>query len=163
MGKPHFNTKRNSKRNRGDNMVEFAIILPFFFLLMFGILDLGHLYWVQVTLENAVRQAGRFAVTGRSLPTMTRVASIKAIAEKAAPGFNLDPSQIIITSQLGGSSSTNSASAGGLPGDTVNISVTTHLGLFTPMIGRYFGQNGVDTFTVATTFRNERFPAGETQ
>jgi hypothetical protein len=45
----------------------------------------------------------------------------------------------------------------------VNISVTTHLKLFTPMMARYFGQNGVDTFTVATTFRNERFPYSQTQ
>ena len=142
-------------------MVEFAIILPFFFLLMFGILDLGHLYWVQVTLENAVRQAGRFAVTGRSLPTLSRVDSIKTVAQHAAPGFDLSP--IVITSQLGGTSAgTNNPNAGGFPGDTVNISVTTHLKLFTPMMARYYGKNGVDTFTVATTFRNERFPYSQT-
>jgi Flp pilus assembly protein TadG len=161
MSKRHCYARRNSKGKRGEGLVEFAIVLPFFFLLMFGILDMGHLYFVQVTLENAVRQAGRFAVTGRSLPGLSRVASIETIAQNAAPG--LDLTKIIITSS--GATSTGgvgNAASGGLPGEDVTISLKTHLTLFTNLMGHFYGTNDVDTFTVATTFRNERFPYSQT-
>ena len=150
--------RRKFKGPRGEGLVEFAVVLPLFFLLMFGILDMGHLYWVQVTLENAVRQAGRYAVTGQKMPGETRLSSIVKVAQKAAPGMDL--TQILITSGEGGSSvsSNGTPSAAGLPGDTVTISLTTHLTLFTNLMGHFYGTNDVDTFTEAVTFRNERFP-----
>ena len=112
---------RSSRLSRGEGLVEFAVVLPLFFLLMFGIIDMGHLYFVQVTLENAVRQAGRFAVTGATLPGQSsRVASIKLVAQNAAPGVDL--SNIIISSSGGSSTGGvgNLASAG-FPGDNVTI------------------------------------------
>ena len=158
MGKHYSRARRNFKGNRGEGLVEFALVVPLFFLLIFGILDMGHLYFVKVTLENAVGQAGRYAFTGQSLTGQTRLSSIVQVAQKAAPG--LDLSQILISSDLGGSSvsSNGTPTAGGLPGDTVTISLTTHLKLFTNMLGHFYGTNDVDTFTVSTTFRNERFP-----
>jgi len=162
MGKRHSNVRRNSKGKRGEGLVEFAIVLPLFFLLMFGILDMGHLYFVQVTLENAVRQAGRYAVTGQSMPGMSRVASIRATAQNAAPG--LDLTKIIISSSGGSSTGgVGNANSGGLPGDDVTISLTTHLTLFTNLMGHYYGKNQVDTFSESVTFRNERFPYNLTQ
>ncbi len=157
----HTKVRRRAKVTRGEGLVEFAVVLPLFFLLMFGIIDMGHLYFVQVTLENAVRQAGRYAVTGQKMPGLTRVASIEAIAQNAAPG--LDLTKIIISSS--GNSSTGgvgNADSGGLPGENVTISLTTHLTLFTNLMGHYYGTNDVDTFSESVTFRNERFPYNQT-
>jgi Flp pilus assembly protein TadG len=152
---PH--KRRRFRLNRGEGLVEFAVVLPLFFLLMFGILDMGHLWFVQVTLENAVRQAGRYAVTGASMPGLTRLASIVTVAKNSAPG--LDVSQIVISSAEGASVSSNgTATAAGLPGENVKISLTTHLTLFTNLMGHFYGTNDVDNFTVSTTFRNEQFP-----
>ena len=92
---------RQLRKNQGQGLVEFAIVVPLFFLLVFAVLDLGRYYFVKITIENAVRQAGRFAVTGQSLSNMTRVASIKQVAQNSAPG--LDLTQIIVSSTLGGS------------------------------------------------------------
>jgi Flp pilus assembly protein TadG len=155
--------RRRLKGTRGHGLVEFAIVVPLFFLLMFGIIDMGHLYFVQVTLENAMRQAGRYAVTGASMPGMSRLASIVTVAKNSAPG--LDISNIVISSPLGGSSvsSNGTTSAAGLPGENVTISLTTHLTLFTNLMGHYYGTNDVDTFTVSTTFRNEQFPYSQRQ
>lgn len=163
--------RRKFKGPRGEGLVEFAVVLPLFFLLMFGIIDLGHLYFVQVTLENAIRQAGRYAVTGQHLPdpnnsgkTLSRVASIKQVAQNSAPG--LDLTQILISSKQGGqwqgSDTTTNLNAAGLPGDTVTISLTTHLTLFTNLMGHFYGTNDVDTFSESVTFRNERFPYNQT-
>jgi Flp pilus assembly protein TadG len=162
MGKRHSSARRNSKGKQGEGLVEFAVVLPLFFLLMFGILDMGHLYFVQVTLENAVRQAGRYAVTGQKFPGMTRVASIQQVAKNSAPG--LDVTKVIISSSSGSATGgVGSVDSAGLPGQNVTISLTTHLTLFTPMMGHYYGTNSVDTFSESVTFRNEQFPYSQVQ
>jgi len=153
----------NVSSRRGQSMVEFAMVAPLFFLLVFGIIDFGRVFFVQITLQNAMRQAGRFAVTGNRLTDpvtsqpMSRVNSIIEVAKKAATG--LDVTNIQISSANGGN--TGAARAGG-PRDTVTISMTTNLRLITPMIGRFFGPNGIYTFTVRTTFLNEPFASTST-
>lgn len=133
-------------------MVEFAMVVPLFFLLIFGMIDIGRLFFVQVTLQNAMRQAGRYAVTGNNMANQTRVQSIVQTARQAAVGID------VTSIQINGLNPTNTNASAGGPGAMVTISMTSSLQLFTPMIGRFFGTNGVYSFTVSTTFRNERFP-----
>lgn len=147
---------------RGQTIVEFALVAPLFFLLIFGVIDFGRLFYTQMTLQHALREAGRFAVTGRRLPgndpntgqLYTRIGSIQRIAENAATGLSV--TSIAISSLNGGA-----GSAGG-PGDTMTVSLTTQLKLITPLIGRYFGPDGTYTFTVNTTFKNEPFDPSQT-
>ncbi len=140
------------RSRRGQSLVEFALVAPLFFLLVFGITDFGRLFFTQETLQFALREAGRYAVTGQHMSqggtNITRVASIKAIAQQKAIG--IDVSNISISS--GGVSG-----FAGNPGDTVVVSLTTNLKLITPMIGRFFGPSQTYTFTVQTSFRNEPF------
>jgi Flp pilus assembly protein TadG len=138
-----------------------AIIAPLFFLLMFGILDFGRLFFTQLTLQHAMREAGRFGVTGRKLDDpqnpssqLSRVASIKYKVQQVSAGLAINPQQIRILPV--GSASDAPDSAGG-PGQTFTISLTYNLQLITPMIGSFFGPDGIYTFTVRTTFRNEPF------
>ncbi len=134
------------------------MVAPLFFLLVFGITDFGRLFFTQETLQFALREAGRYAVTGQHMPNpdtsvggnLTRVASIRAVAQQNAIGIITDPNQIMISS--GGVNN-----FAGNPGDTVVVSLTTQLKLITPMIGRFFGPNQTYTFTVQTSFRNEPF------
>ncbi len=144
----------------GTSLLEFAFIAPMFLLLLFGTVDFAHLFWVEFTLQNAIRQAGRYAVTGNHLPdpnhagqNLSRVASILQVARQTAVG--LDVSNLQISSVTGGS-----GSAGG-PGDTLTISLTTNLPLITPIVARFF-TNGVYTFTVSVTMKNEPFPPSDT-
>jgi Flp pilus assembly protein TadG len=148
-----------TRSKSGQAMIEFAMVAPLFFLLVFGIIDFGRLFFTQMTLQHALREAGRFAVTGRHLQDsngqdITRVNSIIQTARNAAAG--LDVNSISISSTQGGSNS-----AGG-PGDTVTVALTTSLRLITPLIGRYVGNNGLYTFSVRTTFKNEPFPSSQT-
>jgi hypothetical protein len=140
---------------KGQSLVEFAVVALLFFLLVFSILDFGRLFFVQMALQDAVREAGRFAVTGNKLPdpkdpkkTLSRVESIILTAQQEAPG--LDIKDIKISCRNGGN-----GSAGG-PGDTVTISVTDDLQLVTPIIGQFFDK-GVYRFTVSVSFKNEPF------
>jgi Flp pilus assembly protein TadG len=143
----------------GQTMVEFAIVAPLFFFLVFAVLDFGRMFFLQMNVQQAVEEAGRFASTGNHLPdpnnpqqNLSRVSSIIATAQQAA----LVPiSSVQISSLVGGV-----GSAGG-PGDTVTISFTSNLPLMTPIIAQLF-PNGEYTFTSSTTFKNEPFPPGET-
>src|SRR5882724_8567455 len=87
----------------GQSLVEFALVAPLFFLLVFGITDFGRLFFTQETLQFALREAGRYAVTGQHQAdpknpgsNLSRVASIKAIAAQKAIG--IDVSKISISS-----------------------------------------------------------------
>lgn len=150
------------RAHRGQSLVEFAMVVPLFFVLLFGMIDIGRVFYAQMTLQNAMRQAGRYAVTGNHLTqgtnVLARAQSIAQVAQQAAVGLVLDVASI----QINGQSSTNATANTGGPSGTVTISMTTRLQLITPLIGRFFGPNGVYTFTVSTTFRNEPFPASQT-
>lgn len=140
--------------------MEFALVAPMFFLLFFAVFDFARMFYVQMTLQNAVRQAGRYAITGNHVPdpqnhgqNLSRVNSIISVAQQAAGGLSVSGIQISSTS--GGSSS-----AGG-PGDIVTISLTSQLQLMTPIVSTFF-PNGAYTFTVSVSFKNEPFPPSNT-
>lgn len=54
--------KRNHHLNRGVATVEFAIIAMLFFILLFGILEFGRLFYVFNTVQEVTRRAAREAV-----------------------------------------------------------------------------------------------------
>ncbi len=140
--------------------MEFALTAVVMFSVLFGCFEFAGLMYGQITLQNAVREAGRYAMTGNHLPdpnhagqNLSRTASITKVAQQAAMG--LDVSNIQISSLLGG------ANNAGAPGDTVTISLTANLPLMTALIGQYFA-HGTYTTTVSASFRNEPFSPGNT-
>src|SRR5271163_2778992 len=148
------------RSERGQAMLEYAMVAPIFFFLICGVMDFSRMFFAQMTLQDAILEAGRFASTGNHLPdpnnpqnNLSRVASIDAVAQQYAVGFNV--SNLQVSSLNGGA-----GSAGG-PGDTVTVTLTTNLTLMTPMIGRLF-PNGAYTFTSSVSFKNEPFPPGDT-
>src|ERR1700759_1551357 len=152
--------KRLRARDDGGATMEFAVVATLLFTIILGCFEFACLMYGQITLQNAVREAGRYAMTGNHKPdpnhpgqNLSRTASITQVARQAAMG--LDVSNIQISSVLGGANN-----AGG-PGDTVTISLTANLPLMTALIGQYF-THGTYTSTVSATFRNEPFPPGNT-
>ena len=144
----------------GQAMAEFLLVAPLFFFLIFSVFDFARLFFVQMEVDNAVMEAGRFASTGNHLPDpnnpgqyLSRVNSIIATLQQAA--YGQQTSNIQISSLRGGN-----GSAGG-PGDTVTLSVTSKLKLMTPMVALGF-PNGTYTFVSTTSFKNEPFPPGNT-
>lgn len=49
------------RREKGQSLVEFAILLPFLVLLLSGLLDLGRIFYVQVTLRDAASEGVTYA------------------------------------------------------------------------------------------------------
>ena len=53
---------KRRERSRGQALVEFAIILPVFFLVVAGMFDLGLGVYSDLTLVNAAREGARLGV-----------------------------------------------------------------------------------------------------
>lgn len=51
-----------ARRRNGQSLVEFAVVLPIFLLVLAGILDFGLALYSQMTIINASREGARFGV-----------------------------------------------------------------------------------------------------
>ena len=70
------------KRDEGQDLVEFALVAPLLFLLLFGIMEFGVAVWRYNTVANAAREGARAAI-------MFGMANRESSAEKAAcPGVS---------------------------------------------------------------------------
>jgi Flp pilus assembly protein TadG len=87
--------KTNLRGSRAQSMVEFAVLAPIFFLLLFGTIDLGRAIYIYNSISDAAREGARaaiprevagFATPGSVVPT--------AVNSKLGGGFVLtvDPS-----------------------------------------------------------------------
>lgn len=81
---PSENRKR---RQTGAEVVEFGLTCLPLFGFIFLILDVSWMIFAQVTLQSAVRQGVRYAVTGQTMSGMGQDASIKTVVQRAAVGF----------------------------------------------------------------------------
>ncbi len=74
----------------GATAIEYAIVLPALLLLLLGTVDVGRVFWVQVTLDRAVQAAARCAAVNANLCATT--AQIQAYAASQAFGMTIAPS-----------------------------------------------------------------------
>ena len=54
-----MNEKKTKRRNNGSAIVEFALVLPFFILLVVGIVEFSRVLMVQQVITNAAREGAR--------------------------------------------------------------------------------------------------------
>lgn len=54
--------KKRLKGEKGQAMVEFALILPILLLIICGIIDFGWMFYNQLSIDNACREGARYAV-----------------------------------------------------------------------------------------------------
>ena len=60
---PSRSQRRALRRWRGQALVEFALVIPVFMLILGGVIQFGIYFWDQNTLNQIVRDAGRYAAT----------------------------------------------------------------------------------------------------
>jgi len=63
-----------SRHRRGAAMVEFAVVVPVFLLLVFGMIEYGRMVMVQQILTNAAREGARVGVLDGSTQTKVNTA-----------------------------------------------------------------------------------------
>jgi TadE-like protein len=82
------NLHRKSSRSRGQELVEFAIVLPLLLLIVFGVLDLGRLFHALITITNAAREGARYGII---YPDDLTGIDFVTRREAQSSGISLDP------------------------------------------------------------------------
>jgi CO/xanthine dehydrogenase Mo-binding subunit len=72
--------KRLGQHVRGQSMVEAALILPVFLLVLVGIFDVGRLVYAYHTVNNAAREGGRQAIVDQTSPHIQARAAQHSVA-----------------------------------------------------------------------------------
>lgn len=78
---------RRSTRKRGQAMVEFAMVLPLFMLVLSGIADFGFALYQRMTVINAAREGARAAAMVSDHATIVTTATGAAQAAAAQGGI----------------------------------------------------------------------------
>ncbi len=135
---------------RGQTMIEFAMVIPIVALLFMGIFDFSRFFYTQLTLQHAIHEAARFAVTGGALDDaqgnkMTRAESIRSVITREATALDLDVNRLVIDPADGGG-----------PSEVVTVTGNFEFQFVTPGVSTFF-PNGKYDFTVATAMKNEPF------
>jgi Flp pilus assembly protein TadG len=84
-------SSRRSNRRRGQAMVEFALVIPIFMLVLSGILDFGFALFSRMTVINAARDGARAAIMVEpgGYGTIPLVAQTNAVASAAQGGLTV--------------------------------------------------------------------------
>lgn len=80
---------RKSLADRGAAAVEFALVLPLFLVLVFGIVEFGRGYHTKTTLTHAAREGARVAALNIGDPVQA--------ARQAAPSLNQGLLQVSVS------------------------------------------------------------------
>jgi len=166
-----------SRRTRGASAVEFALVMPLFFLLLFGIVDFGWYFFNQHTIQYATREGTRLALVGVTLPNpdynpdvpgsnpmLSREDSIESkIREEASVALspaNLSNLQIDIypvKSDYSDPVDWDTADPdAGTGGQYMRVRVRYNYQFLTPLIGNLFPP-GVKEMSAEALYRNENF------
>lgn len=57
-------TRRLGKEEHGQALVEMALVLPLFLLLLFGVIEMGRIGYAYISVSNAAGAGGRMATIG---------------------------------------------------------------------------------------------------
>jgi Flp pilus assembly protein TadG len=79
--------RRRRARQRGNAMLEGALALPPLLMLLFATIDFSIAILVKNTVQSAVREGVRYAVTGQTAGGLGQDESIRTVVENNSLGF----------------------------------------------------------------------------
>lgn len=150
------------RRQGGSAAVEMALIAPVVMLLVFAILEFSLLFFTTLSMQYAVREGARYGVTGRvdkdpaTANQQRYLAVVQTIKDSSAGMYNTVSPVITVNGTTYANTNAYSNTMFGGPGDIVVIRLDCSWKLATPLIGAFF-KNGVFTFSVAATMKNEAY------
>jgi len=149
---------RRRRVSRGQSLVEFALVLPLLLVFLAAVLDLGRIFYANISLLNAAREGAFQAAktpdsyqAGQPCNTTTNLIVCRVQLESKDSLVQVATSDITV-----------SCSAFGCPkaqGSTVTVGVSGSFTLITPLLGFLFGGQTIPIDATATT-QIEYFPTG---
>jgi TadE-like protein len=123
-------------RTRGQSLVEFALILPVFALLFAATLDLGRLFYAQITLTNSAREGAFEAARD---PSQFTGGACDPDTNKVVCRVILESNQSFVEVAHNDISMSCAPSCGQAIGNTVTIRVDGRFTFVTPLLAPFFG------------------------
>jgi hypothetical protein len=142
---------------QGQSLVEFALLLPVFVLFFAATLDLGRLFYAQITLTNAAREGAFQAAQtpesyqgGQPCDPATNLVVCRVALESRNSFVNVDPADIQM-----------SCSPAGCPeqlGSVATVEVSGEFTLVTPILAPFFGGSQTIDLRARATAQREYVP-----
>ena len=94
--------RRFLRRDRGAAIIEFALVVPIFFLIVLGIMTFSRAYQRLNTLSTSLREGARLAATLPLPYTTVNIDAIKAATRNfsSAYGYPIDTSRVTVTTGI---------------------------------------------------------------
>lgn len=152
------------RESKGQAVVEFTFAFILFFTMFMSIVEFSHLFYTKLTLQHALREAGRYMITGRvakDIKSGKQISRDQAVLNVFCG--NLTASAIACPT-LGAKSNFKfvcldaaCTQDGGGPDQTVMVTGTFRKQPLFPFFRPFFSNQGV-AIEVSATWRNEPFP-----
>jgi len=97
------------KNERGQALVEFALLLPFLMLLVIGVVEMGRAWNVKQVITDAAREGARVAVVAN--PAIISTAQVDSVVKAYTARAGVDSAQVTITYPLGFKTGTGNITA----------------------------------------------------
>lgn len=159
-------SERNRRRS-GNAILEGAFTILPTFALIFAFVDFGLVLFRWTTLQNAVREGCRYAITYQTATGLNQDASIEAVVQQFAMGLvtTSDVPQHIFVNYYAPTNLTTAipyASGGNVPGNVVEVSVqNVSWGWIAPLSGTFVGNTRSPiTIAVYSSDIMNGYPAG---
>lgn len=165
------------RRESGSALIEFALIAPVFFLLLFAIMEIGIIFFAQSTLQTGANDVARLVRTGQVQgQSMTQAAVRARVCADIAPLIPCDGNlsidvesfssfgSVTFTGPLNadGTMKTMNAFSNGNACDVVLVRVFYAWTVFTPVLTPFLTNMAGNKHLLysAASFRNEPFSTG---
>ncbi len=140
-------------RSRGQALVELALILPVLLVLFASALDLGRMFYSQITIANAAKEGAleasrnptSFDNTQPCNATTNRVICL-VINEAKGSFYSITPSDVTLVC------SPSPCPSDPTVGDTVTVKVTGKFTLITPLLASFFGGQTISISSSAVAY-----------
>ena len=143
--------RRRNRGEKGQALIEMALVMPILMLVTFSIVDFGLLFYTHLSLESAVSQAVRYGITGGAVQGQSRQESIKSVLRRSAPTLTIDDDDITFSRLAGG----NWVAGLGGPGDIERLSINyTHRVL---ILAPFFANGQINLHAESAMKNEDRF------
>ena len=106
----------------GQSLVEFAMVLPLFLVLLFGLVDFGRAFYSWILITNAAREGARTGAVQKDWASM-QSAAYNSICNPYPGSCSLDTSKMVLTSN----------GVQGARGSEVSVNITYAFAYATPL------------------------------
>jgi hypothetical protein len=150
-------TRRRRRFGRGQALVEFALVLPVFVMLLFGIIDFGRFVYTMNAMGNGAREGARSgSVTIRPTPLcdgLGREACVQAVVRDRTWGVPANMLTTTVTCERVAPNDTTPnviAMTDCRTNDLLRVRTEATFTLVTPLIAQWLGGQHISTEALVT-------------